>query len=136
MKCNLRTSFSLRYLEFPELLFASDSENRLYFDATLYIAQKGDLLKHSPTDFASKFASWLDAISKSYEIDENSLFVTDDATGHILMEESLALLFIVYIDPEFGVHILERISEMLLNGFVLSDSRLSLIAGDRFNLKT
>ncbi len=136
MKCNLRTSFSLRYREFPELLFASDSKNRLYFDATQYVEQKGDVTKHSPIDFARTHTSWINAICKSYDVDEETIIVTDHTTEHILIDESLALLFVAYIDPEFGVHILERMSEMLLNGFVLSDSCISQIAGERINLKT
>ncbi len=136
MKCTLRTSFSLRYREFPELLFASDSKNRLYFDATLYVEQKGDVTKHSPIDFARSHASWINAICTSYDVDEATIIVTDQNTEHILIDESLALLFVAYIDPEFGVHMLERMSEMLLNGFVLSDSCISQIAGDRINLKT
>lgn len=136
MKCNLRTSFSLRYLEFPELMFASDSKNRYYFDATLYIEQKGDVSKHSPSDFARTHALWINAICKYYDDDESSIIVSDEKTEHILIDESLALLFVAYIDPAFAVHILERMSEMLLNGFVLSDSCISQMAGDRLILVT
>ncbi len=136
MKCNFLTNYSLRYLEFPELLFVSDSKNRLYFDATLYVEQKGDITKHSPIDFVKSHTSWIKAICNSYNIDEETIIMTNTSTKHILIDESLSLLFVAYIDPEFGVHILERMSEMLLNGLVLSDTYISKITGDRFNLTT
>ncbi len=131
MNCKIVTGFSARYPEFSELLFASDGNETLYFDATLYIEEKGDSSKHSPLDFARKFSFWFECAMQTYDIE--AMMVTDDATGHILIEESMALLFVGYIDPLFCMHIMERISEMLLNGFVLSDSCIAQIARDRLN---
>ncbi|MFR9542985.1 MAG: hypothetical protein SNH27_13120 [Rikenellaceae bacterium] len=134
MNCKIVTSFIAKYSEFPELLFASDNSENLYFDATLYIKRKGDVAQHSPVDFANKFKFWVDSAQRIYEIDNQSVMVTDDATGHILIDESLALLFVCYIDPQFSIYIVERISEMLLNGFVLSDTSIAQMASDRLNL--
>lgn len=45
---------------------------------------------------------------------------------------SLALLFVVYIEPPFGVYLLERISEMFVDGFTVSDTWLVQSVGLRF----
>ena len=132
MNCKIVTGFSAKYPEFPELLFASDKEDTLYFDATLYIEHKGDLAKHSPANFARKFSFWFESAKEIYDI--NTTIVTDDVTGHVLIDDSLALLFVCYRDPQFSMYILERISEMLLNGFVLSDTCITQMARDRLNL--
>ena len=61
------------------------------------------------------------------------MIITDAATGHILIDSSLALLFAAYLDPGFGVWMMERISEMLMGGIVLSDTLLLLMARNRFS---
>ena len=45
----------------------------------------------------------------------------------------MAFLFIAYIDPYFGVYILERMNELFLNGFTLSDTALLFLTKERFN---
>ncbi len=134
MNCKIVTGFSAKFAEFPELLFASDVTNTLYFDATLFIELKGDAAVHSPDDFAQRFMFWFECAKEVYEVDSDSMMVTDDATGHILIDESLALLFVCYVNPQFSIYIIERVTEMLLNGFVLSDSCIAQMAGDRLNL--
>lgn len=134
MNCKIVTSYTAKYSEFPELLFASDVTDIHYFDATLYIEQKGNKAVHSTEDFAHKFMFWLECAKEVYEIDNDAIIVIDDATGHTLLDESLALLFVCYINPQFSIYLVERISEMLLNGFVLSDSCIAQMASDRLNL--
>ena len=56
----------------------------------------------------------------------------DAASGHLLIDECLALLFVVYIDPAFGVYLLERVDELLSGGFTVSDTWLVQAAGLRF----
>ena len=56
----------------------------------------------------------------------------DEASGHLLIDECLALLFVVYIEPSFGAYMLERLSEMLIDGFSVSDTWLAKAAGLRF----
>lgn len=53
-------------------------------------------------------------------------------SGHLLIDECLALLFVVYIDPAFGVYLLERVDELLSGGFTVSDTWLVQAAGLRF----
>ena len=38
------------------------------------------------------------------------MIIRDEASGHLLIDECLALLFVVYIDPAFGVYLLERVT--------------------------
>lgn len=59
------------------------------------------------------------------------MIVQDETTGHILIDESLALLFVAYIDPDFGIYMLERISEMLWRGITLSDTHVLMLANER-----
>lgn len=51
---------------------------------------------------------------------------------YALIDECLALLFVVYIDPAFGVYLLERVDELLSGGFTVSDTWLVQAAGLRF----
>ncbi|MFR9542515.1 MAG: hypothetical protein SNH27_10725 [Rikenellaceae bacterium] len=135
MRCKSTTLFTARYSEFPELAFAMDDTNAIYFDATLYIENKGDSSRHSPIDFVRKFSFWIDSLKESYEIADDKIMMTDDATGHILFDESLALLFVAYIDPSFAAYITERISELFLNGIVISDSRILQLARERLSIE-
>mgnify|MGYP000003603675 CR=1 FL=1 len=124
----------VRYREFPELLFGKSSEeDATYFDATSYILSKGNSHRHNIQDFRIRFHHWIEAAAKAYGIDGESLVVRDEATGHVLIDECLALLFVAYIDPEFGVYMLERVSELLSVGFAVSDTWLVQNAGLRFS---
>lgn len=136
MKLKTVTPYTLKYREFPELLFGKSETGIVYFDATLYVMQKGDSQKHSPVDFIRKFAHWFDSVKTAYEIPDNEVVITDEATGHVLIDESLALLFVAYIDPAFGVYMLERVSEMLLDGVTLSDTRIIQMIRDRLTKET
>ena len=60
------------------------------------------------------------------------MIIRDEASGHLLIDECLALLFVVYIDPAFGAYLLERMSELLSGGFTVSDTWLVQAAGLRF----
>lgn len=133
MKNKTVTPFAMQYGEFPELLFAVSVNDTVYFDATLYIELKGDSNKHSPVDFARKFSFWFEALQRYYEIPDREMMTTDEETGHILMDECLALLFVAYIDPAFGAYMVERVSELLLDGIVLSDTRIMAMVRSRLS---
>lgn len=130
------TPFTFKYWEFPELLFGKSETGIVYFDATFYVIQKGDSQRHSPVDFIRKFAHWFESVKAAYEIPDNEVVITDEATGHVLIDESLALLFVAYIDPSFGVYMLERVSEMLLDGVTLSDTRIIQMIRERLTKET
>ena len=136
MRRKIRTPFTAKYREFPELVFGDTINGTTYFDATLYIEHKGNVNIHSPVDFIRKFSFWFENFKIIYEISDNDLIITDEATEHVLIDESLALLFIAYIDPSFGAYMIDRVSEMFLNGFVLSDSNILQIIRNRLTNET
>ena len=125
------TPFVVQFGEFPELLFGKSVNGTLYFDATLYIELKSDSTKHSPIDFARKFSFWFENLQKHYDIPDREMMITDEQNGHILIDECMALLFVAYIDPAFGAYMIERISELLLDGFVVSDTRIIAMVRNR-----
>lgn len=126
----------IRYREFPELLFgASPDEGPVYFDATHFIRNRGDERRHNVQEFRIAFHHWITALTNMYTIDKEDLIIRDETSGHLLIDECLALLFVVYIDPAFGAYMLERISELLVDGFSVSDSWLVMAAGNRFTIE-
>lgn len=126
----------IRYREFPELLFGATSENEpVYFDATHFIRSRGDERRHNVQEFRITFHHWITALSELYKIDKEDLIVREESSGHLLIDECLSLLFVVYIDPAFGAYMLERISEVLIDGFTVSDTWLALAAGHRFTIE-
>lgn len=131
MKLKMKVPYTVRYKEFPELLFGTSVSGAVYFDATLYIKLKGESDKHSPVDFARRFSFWFESFKVAYEIPDGELIATDEATGNVLIDESLSLLFVAYIDPEFGAFMVERVSELLLDGVVLSDTRIMQMIRNR-----
>ena len=62
MKVRTKAPFTVKYMEFPELLFGTSEKGLIYFDATTYIAEKGDSKKHSAIDFARKFSFWFESV--------------------------------------------------------------------------
>lgn len=126
------TCLQTKYGEFGDLLFKTLENGITYFDATNYILARGDIRKHSIKSFELGFTHWISAICDAYEADRKGMIIEDEKTGHFLIDESLALLFVAYIDPDFGVYMLERISEMLTNGIVISDTYLLLQLRQRF----
>lgn len=126
------TCASMRYKEFPELLFGTSSKGIEYCDATNYIQNKGKAKFHTIEDFTKKYACWIDAACKTYELNSENVVVKDQR-GHYLIDESLALVLVAYIDPEFGMYMLERITEMLITGVTLSDTNIMLMAKERLS---
>lgn len=115
----------VRYVEFPDLLFGKSQEDEFfYFNATYFIKLRGNPAKHNIRDFRIGFQHWIAAAEMTYEIEREDLIICDEATGEILIDECLALPFIAYIDPGFAMYMVERMSEMLLNGITVSDTWL------------
>ena len=127
---------TIRYREFPELLFGeSPNSGSTYFDATHFIRSRGDEHRHNVKEFRIAFHHWITTLTNMYSIEKESLVICDETSGHLLIDECLALLFVVYVDPDFGVYILERVSELLIDGFSVSDSWLVMAAGNRFTIE-
>ena len=127
---------TIRYREFPELLFGeSPNSGSTYFDATHFIRSRGDEHRHNVKEFRIAFHDWITTLTNMYSIEKEALVIRDETSGHLLIDECLALLFVVYVDPDFGVYILERVSELLIDGFSVSDSWLVMAAGNRFTIE-
>lgn len=125
----------VRFGEFPDLLFGKSQKNQmLYFNATHYIKKKGNPKIHNVKDFQISFQHWFSAVKQTYDIKQEDIMICDEVTGDILIDECLALPFLAYIDPEFGIYIMERISDMLLNGIVCSDTWLLQAVKRRFTI--
>jgi len=122
-----------RFQEFPELVFFETEENNIYFDATHYLEKAENNQKLSFRDFDLAFTFWKSAISSAYNISFSELVVLNKDDNHVLMDETLSLLFVAYTDPDFAVHLLERMTDMLVNGVVMSDSALMLLTKARFS---
>jgi hypothetical protein len=120
-----------RYPEFPKMLFGVSGNGIMYFDAGHYIREKKKTETHSVENFKSAFGFWIRAVNEAYEQLPEDLFIKEPDTGNWLLEESLALLFAAYLDSGFAVYMLERISEMLTTGIVLSDTALLAMARER-----
>ncbi len=133
MKTILVPCHHIRYKEFPDLLFGTSQGDRpYYFDATHFIRSRSDERKHNVREFRTAFHYWIASLSRIYGIDTEDLFVQDEASGHILVDDCLALLFVVYIEPDFGAYMLERLSEMMTDGISVSDTWLIRAVSLRF----
>lgn len=79
------------------------------------------------------FIHWKKALCEAYDLQSKDVMLANKQTGDILIDESFALLFVAYIDPAFGVYMIDRMSEMLLNGIVLSDTAIVMLSKERLN---
>lgn len=123
----------IRYKEFPDLLFGTlQDAGPHYFDATHFIRSRGDERRHNVREFRMAFQLWITALCETYGIDAADLIICDETSGHMLIDECLALLFVVYIEPSFGAYMLERLSEMLTDGLSVSDTWLIKAVSLRF----
>ena len=63
---------TVRYREFPDLLFGTSQEDGpVYFDATHFIRARGDAHRHNVRDFRASFHHWITALTDVYGIDKN-----------------------------------------------------------------
>lgn len=123
----------IKYLEFPDLLFGKAEDGLYYFDPFIFIKSKGDIKRHSVLEFERAYYHWLKAVSVVYSIKMEEIIVKDDTTGKVIIEESLALPFVSYIDPYFAIHLLEKMSELLMCGISLSDTYINMHIKAKFS---
>ena len=126
LQCN-----EIKFREFPNLLFGKSNGETYFFDATAYIEKSGCQDK-TVDDFKAAFRYFIDAVCDVYSLTYEQIFITSHHE-HILIDETLALAFIAYIDSEFAIYMLERVADMLIDGVVLSDTYLLSNAGNRFS---
>lgn len=124
------SGFTVKFGEFPDLLFTNSNDGDELFDATNFIESRGCGDSHSVEDFILICKPWVDAVCKNYSLELEKITVVA-SNGHVLIDSSLALLFVSYIDTEFCVYVYERMAELLISGIILSDTTLALMAKDR-----
>lgn len=129
---NRFSGFSIKFGEFPELLFTVSSDYSEYFDATGFIKSKGCMESRNVDGFMRTCKPWIDAFCQTYSLTLDKITIVAPS-GHILIDSSLALLFVSYIDPEFGVYTYEKMADLLISGIILSDTTLMLMAKDRLS---
>lgn len=124
----------LEYQEFKNLKFGKSLEDDLfYFDATTYLEETGKVNKDAIDGFINSASTLLGSLCDYYSIPEQEMVVQESKTGHVLMEESLALPFLAYLDPYFMIYLIEKISELLKTGFSVSDSMIAYLAVNRLS---
>lgn len=133
MKSKVIKCEEVKYAEFPDLLTGTDEEGNRYADMSRFIEKKGKTGEHNEKMFQMHFFFWINAFCKAYGMDREDAVIREELTGHMLVAEPLELLLIAYVDSDFGMYMLERMEELFLNGFVLSDSRILSLVQTRFN---
>lgn len=119
----------IRFNEFPDLLFSKSSDGVYYFDATTFISRSG-IQNKSVEGFKITFAYFIEAATSVYSLVAEKIFIIQNE--HILIDETLALAFLAYMDSEFAIYMCERVADMLVMGVVLSDAYILSIVSDRF----
>ncbi len=116
--------------EFPELLIGNASDEGItYFDATIYHIKAG--LKDYPVeDFFKYYFHPIGALVNMYGLDRENVVVRNQ-DGHILIDTSLVYLFLSYVRPDFLAFCCDRIDELMLHGFSISDTYLYRHANNR-----
>lgn len=116
--------------EFPHLLIGEATDKSVkYFDATEYLNKSG-LSRYSAESFLSNYFHPIEALITAYELDRRRVCI-ENLEGHLLIDSSLAYLFISYTNPDFLAHINDRIDELFIKGFCVSDAYLYKTAKER-----
>lgn len=132
MATNTFSGFKIKYGEFPDLLFTVSNDENEYCDVTSFMEERKCTNSHSVEGFMKVCKPWINAFCKAYSLDVDKLILIAP-NNHILIDSSLALLFVSYIDTEFSVYVYERMADLLVSGIILSDTTLMLMAKDRLS---
>lgn len=117
--------------EFPELLFGDSVDNSIkYFDATEYLNQLGLTPHYDAESFLSAYFHPINALITAYNLNKN-LVCVNNTEGHLLIDCTLAYLFISYTNPDFLAYLNDRVDEMFTHGFCVSDRYLYRKAKER-----
>ena len=115
---------------FPNLLIGNSIDNSVkYFDATVYLQSIG-LSSYSPDHFFKSYFHPIHALVTAYGLDKDRVYIKNHE-GHSLIDSSLVYLFISYTNPDFLAHINDRIDELFVSGFCVSDHYLYTTAKAR-----
>lgn len=121
----------IRYSEFPDLKFGVAGNDIEYFDADDFILSRDLTSTHNITKFQQTFFYFLTKAQIAYNLNPEDVFVINKKDKHHLVSIELALLFIMYVDPNFMFFVLDRIDEMFISGIAISDTVLQQLYANR-----
>ena len=116
------------FSEFPELLYGSASDGTIYFDATLYLQNKNKTIYDFWDEYQSPVKSLLSVNSIPLE---NAFVLNQD--DHVLIMFDLVYLFLCFVEPEFVSYVCDRINELFVSGFCISDTCLLRATSERLS---
>lgn len=102
-----------------------------YFDATHFMKKVPLQENLSVENFRKVFSYLIGAVIEVSGIDDADLYIRDDA-GTEFLEESLALLFLSYVDRGFAPYLIERMEELIRFGFSINDNMVQFFYKTRF----
>lgn len=121
----------IRYAEFPDLKFGISDNGDAYCDIDQYLHDKELCSTHTPAKFQQKFFYFLTKALSAYKLNQEDIIVINQEDEHHLLLSELALMFIMYTDPNFMFYTLDRIDEMLTIGIAISDTALIQLSTNR-----
>lgn len=120
-----------KFPDIPDLKFYRTDADIYYFDATHFIQKAPLHEKLSVENFRKVFSYLISALTEASGIDEADLYIRDDS-GKEFLEESLAMLFLSYVDRWFGPYLIERMEELIRFGFSINDNMAQFFYKTRF----
>lgn len=117
------------YPEFPNLFFGKINDKQLVFDATAYCAQ-GDLKEIENHTFQTLNKRYIQSLVTTGMAQGDKLFYLN-RDGHILMDRSLAFLFMAFVDENMFSYFNSLLQELIVNGIALSDSFVFTMASEK-----
>lgn len=121
----------IRYAEFPDLKFGLDGGGNAYCDVDQYLQDNKLELTHDIIKFQQKFFYFLTKAQSAYNLKIEDIIAINPENEHHLLLSELALLFVMYTDPNFMFYVLDRIDEMFTSGITMSDTTLIQLSSNR-----
>lgn len=121
------------YPEFPNLFFGKIDEDKLVFDATAYCAQS-NLQEVDNHTFQTLNKRYIQSLITTGMVQGNELFYLNK-DGHMLMDRSLAFLFMSFVDENMFSYFNSLLQELIVNGIALSDSFVFTMASEKIPSK-
>lgn len=127
------TCSEIIFPEFADLLFCTALDKICVFDATHYIESSKS--KKTVEEFFDTYSSQIKSLLLSYA-DNSNFFYYINKDGHVLIDNKLCFLFLMYCDETFLRWCIEKIHDLFGSGIALSDNMLISHLVGRFSLET
>lgn len=121
----------IKFPDIPDMKFYRTEADLYYFDATHFVKKAPRPEKLSIGNFQEVFSYLIDALTEASGIAATDLYIRDES-GTEFLEESLALLFVAYVDRSFGPYMIERMEELIRFGFSINDNMAHFFYQSRF----